>query len=32
MFAMPPQRREVPRTRRRFERIEPKSEYLTTAI
>lgn len=32
ILAMPPQKREVPRTRRRFERIEPKREYLTTAI
>jgi len=29
---MPPQSREVPSTRRRFERMEPKREYLTTAI
>lgn len=30
-LAMPPQKREVPRTRRRFESIEPKSEYFTTS-
>lgn len=30
--AIPPQKREVPRTKRRFERMEPKREYLTTAI
>lgn len=29
---MPPQKSEVPRTRRRFERMEPKREYLTTSI
>lgn len=32
MFAMPPHNREVPRTRRRLERMEPRREYLTTAI
>ena len=31
-FAIPPQNREVPRTRRRFESMEPRREYLTTAI
>lgn len=31
-WAIPPQKREVPRTKRRFERMEPKREYLTTAI
>ena len=29
---MPPHNREVPRTRRMFERIEPNKEYLTTTI
>ena len=29
---MPPQKRDVPRTRRRLERMEPKREYLTRAI
>lgn len=29
---MPPQNKEDPRTRRRFERMEPRREYLTTAI
>ena len=29
---MPPQKRDVPRTRRRLERMEPKREYLTMAI
>lgn len=29
---MPPHNREVPRTRRRLERIEPSREYLTTSI
>lgn len=28
---MPPQKREVPRTKRRFERIDPKREYFTTS-
>lgn len=28
---MPPQRREVPRTRRRLERIDPNKEYFTTS-
>ena len=32
MFAMPQQNREVPRTRRRLEIIEPSKEYFTTAI
>lgn len=31
-FAMPPHNREVPRTRRRLERMEPRREYLTTSI
>lgn len=29
---MPPQKREVPRTKRRLESIEPRREYFTTAI
>lgn len=29
---MPPQKREVPRTRRRLERMEPSKEYFTTKI
>lgn len=32
MFAMPPQKRDDPRTKRRLERIEPNSEYFTTSI
>lgn len=31
-FAMPPHNREVPRTRRRLESMEPRREYLTTSI
>lgn len=31
-LARPPQKREVPRTKRRLERMEPRSEYFTTAI
>jgi hypothetical protein len=31
-LAKPPQRREEPRTRRRFERMEPRREYFTTSI
>lgn len=31
-LAKPPQKREEPRTRRRFERMEPRREYLTTSI
>lgn len=29
---MPPKKREVPRTRRRFETTDPKSEYFTNSI
>lgn len=29
-LAMPPQKRDEPRTRRRFEITEPKREYLST--
>uniref|UniRef100_A0A2P2LBW3 Vacuolar cation/proton exchanger 1a n=1 Tax=Rhizophora mucronata TaxID=61149 RepID=A0A2P2LBW3_RHIMU len=32
MLAMPPQKREVPRTKRRFESTEPRREYFTTTI
>ena len=31
-LANPPQKREEPRTRRRFERIDPKREYFNTEI
>jgi len=31
-FAMPPHNKDVPRTRRRLERMEPRREYLTTSI
>ena len=31
MLTMPPQRSEVPRTRRRLERMEPNKEYLSTS-
>lgn len=31
-MARPPQKRDVPRTRRRLDKMEPRREYLTTSI